>query len=345
MTFPRILQNQEGFSTEEYRRCTTSLAEALDRKVVPAWLKRLRNNGFVAGLLMYWCADHYDVVVTVSHRPAMVYGFMNRIFVHKKPVHVAKEFFLDGESEKAPSLRSRILSRLYQFSLKHVQGIIVNATGEIGPYAIALDLPESRFHFIPWPSNVGDSQRILDHDRSILAVGRSLRDWNTFFDAVKEMDLRCIVIASQHDVQGLKIPDNVELHLDVSRSTYLQFLQKSMMVVIPLLKTKRSTGQASFLEAMAYAKPVVVADVIGARDYITDMVNGLTYIPENAIDLRHKIISLSSDDNLREQIGNGGFQSIHDTFNKKAYTQAMLQYLQTLMNDAQGVDAMREHIS
>lgn len=324
MTTLRILQNQEGFSTDEYRRCATPLVDALDRKPIPQWLKGLRHNGFVAGLLMYLCADGYDAVVTVSHRPAMVYGLLNRLIPRKRPIHVAKEFFFEDEAGGARSLKSRVLSGLYRFSLKHVQAVIVNATGEIAPYSRFLRLPESRFRFIPWPSNIGEPKRIDGHDGTVLAVGRSLRDWKTFFQSVEGLDLRCVVIASRQDVQGLRVPTNVDIFLDVPHVAYLQFLQRAMTVVIPLRETKRSTGQACFLEAMAYGKSVVVADVIGARDYISNGDNGLTYRPGDAADLREKISALATDHALRERLAGRGLQSVVTRFNKTVYAQAMI---------------------
>lgn len=323
----RILQNQENFSTEEFKQCITPLIHVLNYKKIPKWLYKYRNNGFVSGIFLYICADGFDFVVTVSHRPAMVYGFLNRILPTKNVIHIAKEFFFEHEAINGPLIK-QIFGALYRFSLKNVHAVVLNASGEIRPYARALNLPESRFRFIPWPSNINNPHRIKMHDMSLLAVGRSLRDWKTFFRAVDGLEIRCVVVASRDDLKGLTVPQNVELYLDINHEEYLRFLERAMVVVIPLRETQRSTGQASFLEAMAYGKPVIVADVIGSRDYVVDGENGLTYHPGDDGELREKIKDISTDEVLREKISIGGLVSVSTRYNKASYAKEVLSLIE-----------------
>lgn len=319
----KILQNQDSFSTHEYRCHATPLKKALKDKPYPGWFHKFQNSGFIAGFLMYVCATGYDAVVTVSHRPAMVYGLLNRLGARKRAVHIAKEFFFDDEQSGHVSLKNLLFKKLYRFSLKNIDAVIVNATGEIAPYAGMLNIPESRFKFIAWPSNIDDPEMIEDDDGSIFAVGRSLRDWQTFFRAVDGLPVRCVVVASRGDVAGLPVPANVELHCDISHGLYLDLLKRARIVVLPLLETRRSTGQASFLEAMAYGKPVVVASVTGAWDYIADRSSGLLYRPGAADDLKRAIRELD-DQIFYRAIARGGFDAITTRFNKRAYACAML---------------------
>lgn len=329
-TAPTILQNQDSFSTREYRSHATPLKEELNSTPSLRWFRRFHNNGFMAGILMYLCASRYDAVVTVSHRPAMAYGLLNRLAPGNRAVHIAKEFFFGEKPSGSISLKSLILEKLYRFSLKNVDAVIVNATGEIAPYAESLDISQDRFRFIAWPSNVDTPEMITENDGSIFAVGRSLRDWQTFFMAVEGLSTRCVVVASRRDVAGLRVPANVELHCDISHGRYLELLKQSGIVVLPLLETCRSTGQASFLEAMAYGKPVIVANVTGAWDYISDRSSGLLYHPGDADDLTRAIRELD-DETFRHAIARGGFDAITARFNKKAYACAMLDTINTVI--------------
>jgi len=330
MRISKILQNQDSFSTDEYRRHATPLVVVLENSKIFRWVKSWRRNGFFSGLLMYLFAPGFDVVVTVGHRPAMVFGLLNRLFPRKNIKHVAKEFFFEDKGLQGWKPVQNILAAFYRYSIKNVDAIIVNASGEIKPYAHSLGLSESQFRFIPWPSNINEPIHIPENDNSILAVGRSLRDWNTFFQAVEGLDRRCVVVASKRDIQELRVPANVELHLDIGRDTYLELLKKAMLVVIPLVETKRSTGQASFLEAMAFGKPVIVADVVGATDYIIDGLNGITYFSGVSADLSNKISGLIGNTDLRNRIAGQGLLSVLHKFNKKSYAQTFLRTIADL---------------
>jgi len=327
----RILQNQDSFKTLEYKSRVTTLLEELRQHPMMGLLVKFRHNGFIAGFLLYHCAGRFDVVVTVSHRPAMVYGLLGRLFMRRRPAHIAKEFFF-GESAEGSniSIMKKMLDCLYRYALKNVDAVIVSATGEITFYAKKLELPESRFIFIPWPSNIDNPTMIEGNDGSILAVGRSLRDWQTFFKVAECVPFRCVVVASRKEVSGLMVPPNVEIYCEISYQRYLELLKLAKIVVIPLLETKRSTGQASFLEAMAYGKPVVVADVIGAVDYIKDRVNGLLYRSEDFFDMRDKILQIMNNDDLCEKLSRGGLFSVVEEYNKTKYANKMIDIIHSI---------------
>lgn len=325
----KILQNQERFIIPEYRDCATPLVEALENNRILKWIKNSRHNQFICGMLMYLCAGKYDVIVTVGHRTSMVYGFMNRILPRKDCIQVAKEFYFNKVFN--PSITDRMRINIYRFSLKKVQGVIVNSSGEIAPYAKELNLPESRFFFIPWPSNINNPLIIKEHNKTILAAGRSHRDWETFFKAVAPLDLSCVVIADKDSIKGLKVPDNVELLTDVSYSDYIQRVKQAMVVVVPLLESQRSTGQVVFLEAMSYGKPTIVTDVTGVKDYLVDQCNSMLYKIGDSASLREAILRMTRNDKMREKIATEGFLAIVTKFNKKVNANEIIKILKNIM--------------
>ncbi len=339
----KILQNREQFSCDAYRAHAVPLVQALENSPFGA-LKRWRKNGFAAGVLMYLLMGRYDAVVTVGHRAACTFGAMRRIFGERKIPHLATEFFFEDEGSKA-SVRQRLLRLIYRFVLKKVDTVVVNASGEIVPYARLFALPESRFRFIPWPSNIDNPAISTETDNSILAVGRSLRDWDALFKAVEGLPYKTVVVASAQEIRDLEIPVNVEVHLDIPRNVYLGFLERAAVVVIPLIETIRSTGQASFLEAMAYGKPVIVTDVVGARDYIIDGQNGLTYRPGDQEDLRRKIVVLMQDDALRRKLAQAGLQSIATRFNRNEYAREFLAHCRSLVDGKRNAGAGRQPLA
>lgn len=330
LNVPRILQNQRHFSTAPYREHVTPLHDALRLSGFPEWTTRINLEGCWCGVLLYLCASRYNVVVSVSLLPAFVYGLLCRIFTKPRALHVCKEFYLEaGPQEK--SFVKKLRLALLRFALKKVDAIVLNATGESEYYSTILDLPQDRFHFIAWPSNISEPELISESSGYFLAVGRSLRDWDTFFEAVAKTPCRYIVIASSGDAATFPSLKNVIVKTEVERQEYLNILRGAKGVILPLKPTIRSTGQASFLEAMAYGKPVIASDVVGVNDYLCHEKNALLCQPQDEGALRDAIMRIEDDPFLRDRIAEAGYHSINDKFNKAKYGENMMRIITDLL--------------
>ena len=327
----KILQNQEKFATALYRRHAITLKEVLEQKKVPAFIINMRRNGFIAGFLMFLFDGSFNVVVTIGHRTAMIYGLLSRLLSKKNKIHIAKEFFFE-ENQSVSFFKKYIFKKVYLFAFKNLSAVVVNSTGEIRPYSMELELPENLFHFIAWPSNNNDPSIIGGEGNYFLAAGRSLRDWKTFFEAIEHLEFKFAIVASRQDIQGIQIPANVRVYTDLPYNDYKDLLKKAAYVVVPLRETQRSTGQSVFLDAMALGKPVIIAKVTGALDYIEDGVNGLFYTPGDPADLREKIIRLANDPALQDRLSINGFRLIETKFNKGQHAAQMIELISGLLN-------------
>lgn len=75
----RILVNQDRFKTHIYLEYGTPLVEALNKHRIFKYFVKMRKNGFLSGLLMYFVSRNFDVVQTMGHRPAIAYGLACRL--------------------------------------------------------------------------------------------------------------------------------------------------------------------------------------------------------------------------------------------------------------------------
>ena len=232
-------------------------------------------------------------------------------------------------------MKSLIFRYLYRYAFASLDTLVVNATGEIEPYARSIGQPTAKVRFIPWPSNIDEPRLIERSGGYLFAAGSSLRDWTTFFEAVADLGLPSVVVASAKDMRGQKVPENVDLHLDIPYERYKALLKDARVVVVPLLKTQRSTGQSCFLEAMSYGKPVITASVVGTVDYIAEGLNGLYYRPGDCASLKEAISRLMGDEDLRRTISINGLVSIEKTFNSEAYVGALFRIMEQLSERAQ----------
>ena len=180
----------------------------------------------------------------------------------------------------------------------------------------------SRFAFIPWPANIlPEAQPPGDY---IFAAGRSVRDWRTFMDAVRDLDYKCVVVASKKDIAELEVPPNVTVFTDIPHDDYMELMRRSRLVVVPLVPTVRSTGQAVVLEAMAMGKPVIATKTAGLEDYICNSETGILCEP---CELRTAMQSALSDSDVCDRLGRAGLNSVSATFNKPAYSAAVCRLL------------------
>lgn len=72
------------------------------------------------------------------------------------------------------------------------------------------------------------------------------------------------------------------------------------------------------LEAMAARCPIVATDVGGVKEVLTDGENGLLVFPRDPTALKEAILTLLSDDALRNRIGAAGFRCFRERFSARS---------------------------
>ena len=77
------------------------------------------------------------------------------------------------------------------------------------------------------------------------------------------------------------------------------------------------------IEAMANAVPVIASDLGAPKEIITDSVNGYLVNPESSEKLAERIISLLSDDELRNRIGSKGREHVRENYQVDKYARSV----------------------
>ena len=81
-----------------------------------------------------------------------------------------------------------------------------------------------------------------------------------------------------------------------------------------VLPSKNESFGLVFLEAWSCKKPVIGTSIGAVRDVVTDGYDGLIVAPDDVDDLAEKMSILLSDKNLRERLGENGFQKVKEKY-------------------------------
>lgn len=147
----------------------------------------------------------------------------------------------------------------------------------------------------------------------ICCVGREMRDYSTFVEAIRPLEIPCHIAAG--GTQGVSnpwlrleerdLPANVTLGA-MSPLELRELYRRSRFVVIPLIPSDSDNGISTALEAFAMGRAVICTDTAGQVGVLEDGVNCLLVPPGDAAALRAAIERLWADPALCHQLGAAG---------------------------------------
>lgn len=108
-----------------------------------------------------------------------------------------------------------------------------------------------------------------------------------------------------------------------------------MMDIFLFLTKREGFGNVS-VEAALAGKPVIAADVTGARDTVSDWVTGLLVDPENDVEVAHRLSLLINDKALRQRLGANGRVQAEANYKNEEIWQELDQYYQKLIVHHEG---------
>jgi glycosyltransferase involved in cell wall biosynthesis len=180
----------------------------------------------------------------------------------------------------------------------------------------------SRSGFVDFKANLWD--RRVDGARPngeyVLCFGRSLRDFDTFLDAIQSagcpggiVDPRSASVW-QHGSRFTRplnaLPPNVRiLDHDQTNSSQAALLAAAKIVVVPMLKGRLVSPISTILNAMILGKCVVATAGPGVTDIFTQEV--LSVPPEDPSQLASVIKKAWGDDDLRRRTAQAGWEYAH----------------------------------
>jgi glycosyltransferase involved in cell wall biosynthesis len=186
-------------------------------------------------------------------------------------------------------------------------------------YADVFGIPPDRHEFVPFKVNLGARHADLSEQPEgdyVLCFGRSLRDFDTFFEAMEKVPYPGAV--ARPDMAGLRahharftrplddLPPNVRLlDDDGSELAQIRILGNARIVVLPILKASLvASGISTCLNAMQLGKCVIGTEGPGMSDVFKDEI--IAVPPEDPFALAKAIQRVWEDEALRSKTGHAG---------------------------------------
>jgi glycosyltransferase involved in cell wall biosynthesis len=164
----------------------------------------------------------------------------------------------------------------------------------------------------------------------ICCVGREMRDYATFVEAIRPLGIRCHIAAG--GTQGVSNPwlrlDERDLPGGVtlgrmSQVELRELYRRSRFVVVPLLPTDSDNGITTVLEAFAMGRPVVCTDVPGQAGVLEDGVNCLLVPPGDPASLRAAVERLWNDIPLCRRLGAAGRALVERNYTTEQWVESV----------------------
>lgn len=252
----------------------------------------------------------YNRVIAWQQFYGINFAFWSRLLHLKKQNYLAIDTFI---YKPRGGQLGKFYYKYIKWSVdnKYVDKIICYSSSEPKLYSKVLDMPISKFCFVPL-----GIERIKGVESSkgdyIFTTGRSNRDYDFLIDAMNGANMKVEIACSGYEYHGISNTSNVEIMQNCYGKEMLQVLANSFCVVIPLKDTHISSGQLVILQAMQLGKPVIVTENDTAKDYIKNSKNGYIIKKEKDV-LLDTIKTLKDNDLLYNNIS----QNARATFEKE----------------------------
>jgi glycosyltransferase involved in cell wall biosynthesis len=187
----------------------------------------------------------------------------------------------------------------YIVQSKYIDSFICFSKNECEYYTNLFNVQEDKFKFCTLGiDDIKINNSKIANQKNIISCGRSNRDYNFLYNALKQTDYKLDIISDECKLESYK---NITIYNNVGVQDFLEMLDKSYIVVIPLLDENISSGQLVILQAMQLGKPVICTKSNTVTDYIIDGENGFI-IEKDEKKLIELIEKLYEDEELYNKI-------------------------------------------
>ncbi len=324
MRQPRILTTTIKDGYPPWRE-QTELLPGWAEHVQQTWGQRRRATlwkELLWGWRLFRASRHFDVMVTGFERCSQFFAILQRLFRRKRVPHI----FLYVSPRLTARRLDRELRRMYlRLIFQAAWRVVTYTRRQAEVFARTFELPGETFEVIYYYHTLFDTKLRSTQGQYIFSGGDYTRDYKLLIEAVRPLPYPVVIAALHRDYfDGIPIPKHVQI-ITVSHNEFLNLIAGAGLVVLPLqAELLHSGGQQTFLNAMSLGKAVVVADELGADEYISDGVTGIVLKPGDTGALREAIQTLMQNPERARAMGEAA-KVAADQFTPRRFFDAVLE--------------------
>ena len=281
------------------------------------------------GLAVYGYQKKADFYLTLAENTGMFLALLLKFRRGVKHVIVGHKI--------SAGKKKFIFKALNLFS--NIDGVIAYNQTQLTFAREFLKVPDYKLHRIDFQVDqkfYTDDGSSYQSRHGIISIGRELRDYPTFIEAVRGLDINVIIVASspwsrrKDETQNRDLPANIELKKGLTSEELRTLYRSCQMVVIPLQNVDSPAGVTSLLEAQSVNRPVIITNTIGIQDSLSDDGQVLVNIGDVAI-LRAKIEKFINNPDYARKISQNG----HDETLEKRTLDQYISRIKQICDDAE----------
>ncbi|HLO50018.1 MAG TPA: glycosyltransferase family 4 protein [Kamptonema sp.] len=234
-----------------------------------------------------------------------------------------------------PILPSGLKRRLYTLAFAKIEQFVVYSKVEKQIYSEYFGIPLERIEVILWGVATPEvhPEAPLETGDYICAIGGNARDYPTLIKAIEKLpEIPLVLVVRPDNLEGLIVPKNVKVLINISPFHALNILKYSRFTVLPLKGSQAPCGHVTLVWTMQLGKAFIITNSQGISDYAIPNYNCLTCEPYNADALNEAIFTLWNDPERCQKLGENGC----DFAGKYCTAEAAQEQLQHLLLDNLG---------
>ncbi|MBI3342074.1 glycosyltransferase family 4 protein [Candidatus Curtissbacteria bacterium] len=274
----------------------------------------------------------YDIIVATGDSAGLPILALKYCGVVKTPII----FMTAGLAGALKGNENSWVGKFYKKILRMPDVFTAYSQIEIDFFVKKMGIPKGKIEYMPLGTDwdyFSKKQKRKTTKNVICAVGvDSGRDYGTLFRAVEDLPYEIEVACHPSNIKGLKIPNNVKVHLNAPITEVKEIFDRSLISIVPCYERFRSAGQMVILESGSAGLPVIASKIAGITSAFKfkNKKEILFFEPENADDLRNKIKLLIQKPKTAQMLGKSISQTIHRDYTTKVLARNLASYIDNL---------------
>lgn len=168
----------------------------------------------------------------------------------------------------------------------------------------------------------------------VCMIGRNNRDFRSFVDAVKDMDLDGVIIAPSYKASEIDVSkiDNISLYHDLDMNTCCDCIKNSFANIILVNDETVGAGHITMVISMLLGKVQIISDVEPINDYFINKIHGLTVPLNDATSVSSALQFLINNPDLKELYENAAKEYAEKWFSPEREAELLKENLDRLIS-------------